>query len=711
MFVVNDDLSIYATRGDIVCLNVSATDDQTGGAYEFQPGDIGRMKFYGKKDAENVVLQKDFPVVAKTDSVGIFLTEADTKIGGVISKPTDYWYEIELNPFTNPQTIIGYDEDGAKVFKLFPEGRDLQEAETEPDDIPVVDADLDMTSNRPVQNRAIARAVTLLKNDLETVDKRLTAKIKENRDTGVELNEKITQNRSAVDQSIAVERARIDQLITSPVAEDAELTDIRVGADGNIYDSAGASVRSQIKDIKTDLISLPVSYIKGVSSLGNLIPHFVNMKKDGYYVVGNVGNKVSFSSNENYVTYRVPDVDITQVYYFGGSRFVRVTDASDTVLYASETSITQLDMSQYPNAHYLYISLPPDTEQYIATTNGATYQHAKIEWFDMERLLHEDDKPGYKAEYYAVIDANEVKLLNFMNSNKTGFNISFSADLSDFSTFEMGLYNEGAEIGAHITVNNTNVVITNPYGTSKEYPHGLTMAHNIMVNIRSKRDAKCDVTVVSNGDSFNVETDSLVVVSLWEPYVLSGTVLQNCKFSFTNERICKNVWFFGDSYMGFDTVRWMYYLINSPYQDNFLVDAYAGERSSYAIQSFRNLCDIGKTKFAVWCLGMNDGSDGDNPSDQWVQMRDSFIQECNKNKITPVFATIPSIPTINHEKKNEWIRNSGYQYIDFANAVGATSSGAWYDGFLSSDNVHPSEKGAMAMYAQLISDFPQVKIT
>ena len=107
MFVVNDDLSIYATRGDIVCLNVSATDDSTGGQYEFQPGDIVRMKIFTKKDAENVVMQKDFPVVANTDSVGVYLTESDTKIGDVISKPTDYWYEIELNPYTNPQTIVG----------------------------------------------------------------------------------------------------------------------------------------------------------------------------------------------------------------------------------------------------------------------------------------------------------------------------------------------------------------------------------------------------------------------------------------------------------------------------------------------------------------------------------------------------------------------------------------------------------------------------
>lgn len=119
---MNEDLSIYATRGDIVFFSVTASDN--GEAYQFKSGDILRMKIYGKKDAAAVALQKDFLVTADADSVEVFLSGSETKIGDVISKPTDYWYEISLNPDTKPQTIIGYDEDGAKVFKLFPEGND-----------------------------------------------------------------------------------------------------------------------------------------------------------------------------------------------------------------------------------------------------------------------------------------------------------------------------------------------------------------------------------------------------------------------------------------------------------------------------------------------------------------------------------------------------------------------------------------------------------
>ena len=166
MFVVNEDLSIYATRGDTVFFNVTA--DDHGTPYKFQPGDIVRISIYGKKDAETVVLQKDFPVDEVTEEVFIYLEEQDTKIGESISKHKDYWYEIVLNPDTIPQTIIGYDEDGAKVFRLFPESEEIEDTYApKEEDFPVVDEELDMTSPRPVANSAIARAVATILDTCE----------------------------------------------------------------------------------------------------------------------------------------------------------------------------------------------------------------------------------------------------------------------------------------------------------------------------------------------------------------------------------------------------------------------------------------------------------------------------------------------------------------------------------------------------------------
>ena len=113
MFFIDDDLSISITRGDAAVFSVGATSGE--GSYEFQQGDVVRFKVFAKKDCADVVLQKDVEVTETTRAVRISLDSADTTIGEVISKPTEYWYEVELNPDTCPQTFIGYDDNGAKV--------------------------------------------------------------------------------------------------------------------------------------------------------------------------------------------------------------------------------------------------------------------------------------------------------------------------------------------------------------------------------------------------------------------------------------------------------------------------------------------------------------------------------------------------------------------------------------------------------------------
>lgn len=121
MFIINNDKSIYLTRGDIAVVQVSASKSNSED-YMFQPGDTIRFKVFEKNRCDSVLIQIDVVVESETLNVDIPLTSNDTKIGDLIHKPKDYWYEIELNPDTTPQTIVGYDVDGPKIFRLFPEG-------------------------------------------------------------------------------------------------------------------------------------------------------------------------------------------------------------------------------------------------------------------------------------------------------------------------------------------------------------------------------------------------------------------------------------------------------------------------------------------------------------------------------------------------------------------------------------------------------------
>lgn len=135
MFEINEDMSIYATRGDAVAFSFGI-EDESGDTYRFKVGDVVRFAVCMKKACDKVVLQKDFPITEECDYVDITLSGAEMKFGEVISKPLDYWYEISLNPDEFPQTIIGYDEEnGARVFRLYPEAAETEMPENPEEDM------------------------------------------------------------------------------------------------------------------------------------------------------------------------------------------------------------------------------------------------------------------------------------------------------------------------------------------------------------------------------------------------------------------------------------------------------------------------------------------------------------------------------------------------------------------------------------------------
>lgn len=120
MLKIDNEKRISITRGDSGTITITANDSD-GSTHNFSIGDILRLKVMMKGDVSNIVLTKDVTAVAAGTSVDMALTSTDTLIGELINKPVTYWYEIELNPGLNSNTIICYDEDGPKEFVLYPE--------------------------------------------------------------------------------------------------------------------------------------------------------------------------------------------------------------------------------------------------------------------------------------------------------------------------------------------------------------------------------------------------------------------------------------------------------------------------------------------------------------------------------------------------------------------------------------------------------------
>ena len=164
--------------------------------------------------------------------------------------------------------------------------------------------------------------------------------------------------------------------------------------------------------------------------------------------------------------------------------------------------------------------------------------------------------------------------------------------------------------------------------------------------------------------------------------------------------------------------------------------SHSGMASARGLTEFQQALQHGTPKYAVWCMGMNNGDDKDTKeiNASYLASTKAFLEICEEKGITPILATIPSTPTVLNSTKNEWVKNwaeeTGGRYIDFARAVGGDVYNAsligktytkpdnktatnetgyeWYPDMLYADLVHPATPGAKALYVQALVDFPEL---
>lgn len=298
------------------------------------------------------------------------------------------------------------------------------------------------------------------------------------------------------------------------------------------------------------------------------------------------------------------------------------------------------------------------------------------------------------------------------NNISTGKVLSFSGEITSFDSILLGHGKTESE-SSYVAIDDTNVYEYIGGNLLHTYAHGVVIQNNIQVKleVQTEPNYNCYLTLVSDGDMF-IQTMPSWWADAGKIFVeSSGSVLVNCSFGWTCTSYNKPVFIFGDSYLGYATTnRWAYYLLSDGYKQ--YLDGYAGRNSNNAIKSFEYAITHGTPKFVFWCLGMNDADNGSINS-SWLTNVQKVIAECEKNGITPILATIPNVSKTNRDNtyKNAWVRSSGYRYVDFASAVGGNETGSsWYSGMLSDDELHPTAKGAKALYYQVLADFPEICI-
>lgn len=119
MFRIEDN-TIHLTRGDKAIIEFSIDN------YTFQVDDVIRFAVYKeKKMSEEPIFEKTIINNSERNSIEIIINSKDTQLVNLLDKPLKCWYEIELN---DEQTILGYDENGPKLFIIYPEGADADAA-------------------------------------------------------------------------------------------------------------------------------------------------------------------------------------------------------------------------------------------------------------------------------------------------------------------------------------------------------------------------------------------------------------------------------------------------------------------------------------------------------------------------------------------------------------------------------------------------------
>lgn len=333
----------------------------------------------------------------------------------------------------------------------------------------------------------------------------------------------------------------------------------------------------------------------------------------------------------------------------------------------------------------------------------------------------DDDIAGFSHFSHDVGNISEGEINSFLDAHIKKnilllFRINGNVDRVLCGVSYLGFYGKWVEI-----TQDSLIFMSGQKGTVEEsFAHGLTLGKKVSLTI--DKDEKSGVATVrlynDKGDFYSCDVKWMSIVG--PSFIRNESDLYdiNGYISFTPRDIQKSIWLFGDSYLDYySTARWPYYIIRVYGFNNMLLDARGGESSGEALADLNRLLSISKPPvFIVWTLGMNDASDSkDAPATKWKNVVDSVVSICEKKNITPVFTLLPSIPSKDHSQKNLYLRSLGVRLIDLESAVSESGSLNWKwtgteDAFLSSDNVHPTSKGAAAMAEQVLKDFPEIAV-
>ena len=487
--------------------------------------------------------------------------------------------------------------------------------------------------------------------------------------------------------------------VFSSAKVDQELTDVKTAIQG---------VNDTLEDIDDDLYSyeylpVPMDEITATADLG---------LEAGYIsIYGDTGGTGTYHHTKKIA---VGAGDVLEYKYNSGVQL----DIRFVTAYNGETIVPSKGQSDQATSYtvpegvtHIILSLANSQIDNIANLHRYyTAQGQKTKVFDVGAYVKRISKVGniITAEEDSLTANTDLVLESNLDGKKEG-RIDFWAKFSSFDSVTVG-HGKGT-YGGYIVIDDTNAVVYYNGTAYKTYTHGLTIADFIEVHIEQTDMAQAKFSITSSGGQWKSSENALWHGSKGDIFAKATTALSDIRFSASFPDMRKDVFVFGDSYitMGDDT-RWPYYIKQTYNATNLALFGWGGEGSTDALTCFNKVLTMVKPKIVAWFIGMNDGDSSSAINSDWQTTVETVISTCRTNGIRLVLATIPNTPTVRNTYKNTYVKESGFDYVDFAKAVNAESAGAeWYTGMLSNDNVHPSALGGKALACRLIADLPEIQ--
>ena len=524
------------------------------------------------------------------------------------------------------------------------------------------------------------------------------------------------------DAKINVQKARIDNIIALPdgsTTADAELTDIRIGANGKTYSSAGGAVRGQVSELddKTNTVVNTV-----------LSDRIINTRYDRSDLTAGIkqpsGTYVTSSSSGYTNAFPVDEGEIITVkkYYTNsqGQLSGETTGVMGTVVFFADNTQTYTSWGYAWNASLESVVVPAGAKYCQVTITSimtGTYTTAIVTRTLLDGNINYYSKQSVfksPSRFDGNLTANVLQNIgNTLCVDNYILSVALPIDNNFSSLIIAGVNEARTELTTpSIEITPTQVILHSATGSTfdRTFDHGLTIENDLQIILKKdKVPLTVELTIQSSGQSWDQDNLRLGTVD-YNFAILSASNINNVTAALSVKDLYKPVWVCGDSWATNYTSRWYGQALLMGI-DNFLKSGHAGETSANGLNGLKTLLSMYKPKMIVWLYGMNDAdTDNNTPNASWLSALNELKSICNNETIELILSTIPTTPTRNNNAKNAVVVSSGYRYVDEVKAMGADNSGNWIEGYQSEDGNHTTESGAKALLTQILTDVPEIAI-